>query len=198
MKRLLLILLFAALSLSASAQFGIKAGLLYNNFRGEPSDAYLTNKSRAGFQAGLLYKFQIPLLGLSVQPEILYSESRTDYTHKGPGGVIVDCHVKQRSLFVPINFQFGLDLVMLRPFVQVSPYMRYLLNEESVMADANYLLNRFNYGIGVGGGLDIWRFQVSATCYWDLKKAAHSTLGTGESFAKAKNRGVMISLAYFF
>src|SRR5574344_2119215 len=120
MKRALLILAFLGIALSLSAQLGVKVGATYNRFGGVSDVDYLSNKSRTGFQAGILYKLHLPLLGLAIQPEILYQQSKTDYTPV-QGGVIEVERITQKSLLVPLHFQFGLDLVMLRPFIQISP-----------------------------------------------------------------------------
>ncbi len=199
MKRALLILAFLGIALSLSAQLGVKVGATYNRFGGVSDVDYLANKSRTGFQAGVLYKLHLPLLGLAIQPEILYQQSKTDYTPV-QGGVIEVERITQKSLLVPLHFQFGLDLVMLRPFIQISPYLKYMLGKSKFFSNS-YTTNRLNYGLALGGGIDIWRFQFSASYYWDFKSACHSIVNysAGKApFSQAKNKGVQLALAYFF
>ena len=94
--------------------------------------------------------------------------------------------------------QWGIDLILFRPFLEVAPFVGYGLDSwgdfKSLWKDAG---NRLEYGVGLGGGLQIWRFQISARYNWDFGRIMQTTNLTtalkGADFA-----GATLSLAYFF
>ena len=86
-------------------------------------------------------------------------------------------------------------MFLFRPFLEVAPYAGYCLGynagSDAAASTLSDYLNRLEYGVGVGGGIEIWKIQVSARYVWDVS-----------SFSKimenSKTGGVMISAALFF
>jgi hypothetical protein len=75
----LALLLCMSLTVNAQSSFVVKAGLNFNKLE----DIKINNleqswNSQTGFHAGIGAQYRIPLVGLSFQPEILYSRMRTD------------------------------------------------------------------------------------------------------------------------
>jgi len=91
MKKILLILCLAlGLSQTTNAQlnFGIKGGVNYNNngdvtFSSAGNDVVNGAKSKSGFHAGLWFRGKIPVLGLYLRPEIVYTQVKSEYLYKG-------------------------------------------------------------------------------------------------------------------
>ena len=83
-------------------------------------------------------------------------------------------------LEMPLNVQWGLDLIVMRPFIQVAPCIGYdFLNNTSETAAGHALgtvttdANRLEYGLSVGGGLDILNsFQISVNYNWNFGPVA--------------------------
>lgn len=153
MKKVLFLALISLLFLGSDAysqiRWGVKAGVT-------ASDHFTEYQGGVALQAG------IPLIGLKVQPEILYSYSN----HFG-------------YVQVPVHIQWGLDLILLRPYLAVSPYANFLVHQSKEW------MNRENidYGVGLGAGLDIWKLQLQVQ--YRLSADQYS-------------RGVQYTLAYFF
>ena len=67
------------------------------------------------------------------------------------------------------SFQWGPDLILFRPYVEVCPFAGYGVNG---WGDLKNMWkkdgNRWEYGVGLGGGLQIWRFQVNARYNWNF------------------------------
>ena len=91
----------------------------------------------------------------------------------------------------------------------VSPYVGAVLfgNGSILGADldketVNQFLNRFQYGIGVGAGIYVWRFQVSFKWNWDLNPVFEDEFeirGARVDFdSDSKFSGGELSLAFFF
>ena len=63
--------------------------------------------------------------------------------------------------------------------------------------------NRFEWGVGIGGGIDIWRFQIAARYNWNFGRIMDATIdqlkeASVEGLRSANFNGVTLSLAYFF
>ena len=96
--------------------------------------------------------------------------------------------------------QFGLDLVLLRPFIVVSPYIQY-----AIKSDAQILnqpvddINRFDYGVGLGAGLDLWKLQITGKYNWGLGKLKSANNTTwNHKYENAKFQGFQLSVGFFF
>lgn len=138
-------LLLGSLNLEAQPRYGVKAGYSY-----------------PGFLAGVAVNFDLPI-GFAVQPEVQYMQKVMNMGSLGTWNL---------GFVEPgVGLQYGLDLVLLRPFVAVTPFL-------SIPTEPDMSLN---YGVGVGGGLDIWHFQIHAQYKWS------------ELY-----EGFEIALAYFF
>lgn len=195
MKRiLLLVTAFMLLSIQGFSQFGIKGGLNFNsdeNFK--LKDVKFENKT--GYHVGILYKAKIPLIGIAIQPELLYSQSNTSIKNASTNG-----DIKVSQLQLPVSLQWGIDLVLLRPYLQAVPYIGYLLNSKLDIAGNNLDIDnpKFRYGIGLGAGLEIWKFQISGKYNWDLGSVAEFNFDEVKNLKQNKNKGFELSLALLF
>ncbi|MFA5325658.1 MAG: porin family protein, partial [Bacteroidales bacterium] len=103
-------------------------------------------------------------------PELLYNVSGSKI------GENIDW--VQGYLQLPVNIQWGIDLMICKPYIQVSPFVGYCLSNTlsvtGVSADTNLFdyisdnLDRFDYGVGIGAGLELWKLQVSAKYIWNF------------------------------
>jgi len=154
------LVLFITLGLSAQTSFGIKAGLNFDNMK--VKDVQLKNNNSTGWHAGVLLNIKLPL-GLALQPEVLYSVKSLGWKN------YQDSEAKLKYIEVPVNLQWGIDLILLRPFVMASPYFSYLL---SVGSSKNKWegVKEVDYGFGLGIGVDIWKLQVTGKYNWGFGK----------------------------
>ncbi|MCE5321501.1 MAG: PorT family protein [Bacteroidales bacterium] len=219
MKKLFTLVL-ALIIVSASfgqTKFGVKAGLNFNKLtdvtQGGSTDEIWN--SQTGYHVGLAVQFKVPFLGLAVQPELLYNTVKSSPTTptllqiNNPlynGGVIsqpvalATNEVQMDYIMLPVNLQFGIDLVLLRPFVVVSPYIQYAIQSgarlESQPIDD---INRFDYGLGLGVGLDLWKLQIMGKYNWGLGKLKSANNTTwNEKYENAKLQGFQLSVAFLF
>lgn len=172
MKRLLLTGILCLLGVLASdvadaqCNFGITGGGTFSSLQGVTSS--VTN-----YHAGITCRFDLPA-GFSIQPSVLYNVKGAvfqDVTME----TLKDVDLSVGYVEIPVAFQWGPDLLLFRPFLDVSPYVGYGVNNsvrgtggaEGVsqvmeLDDAwdGEGLSRWEYGVGLGIGLDIWKFQV--------------------------------------
>lgn len=190
---LALLILLAAGS-EARAQFGIKAGTYTTNLN-KLEDYKLEDNT--GFNAGVLYKFQLTPF-FAVQPELIYVSKNA---------CIKDKATNRREKFnteylqLPVSLQYGLNLVIIRPFFQIVPYVTYAVGKDFTVHDFWNDKNRFNSGIGLGGGVDLWKFQLGLRYNWDFSKSGKKVGSDDTMYSQyklSKGRALEFSFAYIF
>lgn len=139
---------------------------------------------------GVAYRFDLPV-GFEVQPALLYNV-------KGAKLTFADAGLGVGYLELAVSVQWGADLILFRPFVDVTPFVGYGLNGTGgLKALWKEHGNRFEYGVGLGGGLQVWRFQLAARYNWNLGSVMKGD-GFGGSLRDASFNGTTLSLAFFF
>ena len=60
--------------------------------------------------------------------------------------------------------------------------------------------NRFEYGIGIGGGVDFWKFQLQVKYNWNIGQLARNTdrIEAGGAVRMGNYRGLEVNLVFFF
>ena len=199
---LVLALIFAAAP-KASAQFGVKAGIYTSHFSDVKKDDFKL-KDNVGFQAGVLYKMHVTP-GFVVQPELLYVEKRATLVNPDAAGATYNRREMNLSYMqLPVSLQYGPNLVVARPFVQVVPYLSYAMGKSADVGNWRDI-NRVAGGIGLGAGVDVWKLQFNVRYNWDITKIGdgEKTDGTtreamGQNWRASKGRAVEFSVAITF
>ena len=202
MKRLFATVLAAlalcCISASAQAKWGVTAGLNFNTSKFSEIDV----KAKTGWSAGATCLVDLPL-GFSIQPSLLYHQKGANITNE----------IAQNMGFIelPVSVQWGPDLLVFRPFLDVTPYIGYALSNEVTTSLADFKFSswqgkeRFEYGLGIGAGINVWKLQVIARYNWnfgslynvegwdDIKSELKGLSADNENFG-----GVTLSLAFLF
>lgn len=168
MKRLLAIAaLSAVISIfagNASAQGTvIKGGFNYSRFTPEVPGGY------NGWYAGIAYQ-TYSRAGFSFQPELIYRVN---------GASLSDAStLRMNYIEIPFNIQWGVDLLVAKPFIFASPFVGYnlssLISTDGSLADISVrdAVSDINYGVGAGFGINVWKLQLSAKYNWQFGKVA--------------------------
>ena len=156
MKRIVALVAAVAASLvlaaGARAQFGIVVGLTSSSVKMASSDAISL------YHAGVTGK--IPLgSGFAIQPSLLYQVKGANVGHLDTA-TDEDFKVKTGYVELPLNFQWGPQLAAFRPFVFGEPFIGYQITStdrgnEHIRDWAKQAKNKFEYGVGLGAGLEI-------------------------------------------
>lgn len=210
MKRILIaavaFLMMFSVQSSAQVRWGVTGGVNFNTSKFKE----LAVEAKAGWNAGLTCLVDLPL-GLSLQPSLVYNQKSTNLT----GSVV------QNMGFVelPVSVQWGPDLLLFRPFVDVTPYVGYAISNKAYGTvvsrpdRAGGLLDysswegkeRFEYGLGIGGGINVWKLQIIARYNWnfgslynvegwnDIKDHFHDLNADNENFG-----GLTLGLSFLF
>lgn len=212
-----------SISLPANAQvkFGVKGGLNLTNLSGDVvADIKDALSTYTGFNVGVALHVGLPF-GFAIQPEVLYTQSGSKIKMLPEGGFFHDLLEDINTRFVvgniqiPVGIQWGIEVGPVRPFVQAVPYISFPIShvykidvggEISKKELANDLFSSFDYGIGLGAGVDIWKLQASLKYNWALgsfvKVNEQNTQEIidqlGVDLKGTKLSGLEISVAFFF
>lgn len=185
MKRFIIVITLCVMTFwgshtSMARGFGITGGASFTGIRDVSSG--LTT----GYHAGLTYKVALPF-GFAIQPSVLYHVKGS--LVKAP---IVNQEVhdvlKTGYVEVPVSIQWGPDLILFRPFLDVTPFVGYGV-QNNITWDG---FQRLEYGMGLGVGLDIWKLQLVGRYNWNFGPL-YSAAGDDYNFG-----GVTLSLSYLF
>lgn len=200
-----------SLSLKANAQdfrFGIKAGINVSNVTGDIRNDFSKDvlKAYTGFHAGAVFNIAFGKF-FAIQPELIYSQNGVRFDDKSLISALAQ-NVSVGSIQIPIGLQFGYRFGNLfRPFVTAVPYVGYAVShgiksDVITKEDLKDVWNKFDWGVGVGAGVDIWKFQVVAKYNWALgnlvKDIDNKFKDFTEDFQKSKIAGLEISVAFLF
>lgn len=196
----LAVIMLSGISASAQTKWGVTGGLNFNTSKFSEVDV----DARTGWSVGGTCLVDLPL-GFSLQPSVVY--------HKKEMNIADVITQSMGYVEVPVSVQWGPDLLAFRPFVDVTPYIGYALSNEFSASVAGLDFSdkgwkgkeRFEYGLGLGAGVNVWKLQVIARYNWnfgtlynvegwdDIKPHLKDLKATSENFA-----GVTLSVAYFF
>ena len=202
MKRFLTLVAAVAASMilaaGAHAQFGFLVGLTSSSVKMASSDAISL------YHAGLTYKIDLPS-GFAIQPAVLYQVKGANVGQLGTA-TDEDFKVKTGFVEVPLGLQWGPHLAAFRPYVFAEPFVGYRVSStdrgnESFQAWASQAKNKFEYGFGLGAGLEISdHLQLSVQWFNKLGTMFSKPEETGtESLEKVNNfEGIKFSLAILF
>ena len=181
-----------------AGDFGVTGGASFTGLKDVSKDM------TTGYHAGITYKFHLPL-GFAIQPSLLYHLKSSTVDLALQTGSLAGLDVGYLEL--PVSFQWGPDLLLFRPFFDVSPFVGYALNNDIRHASARGVvetmknkwdgINRLEYGLGIGGGLEIWKIQIVARYNWNFGQL-FETRSRAISFNDKNFGGVTLTAAILF
>lgn len=203
MKRIVLTVLVCVAALVCATEmkaqkYGVLGGATFSSLRG------IENSSSTGWNAGATVQFRLPL-GFSIQPSLIYNSKVSELDAS-----LASTGLSVGYLELPVSFQWGPDLLIFRPFLDVSPYIGYALSSKvsagTSMTQKEWKtsnLQRFEYGLGLGGGIEVWRFQVTCRYNWNLGSLFNDAgkidfPHVEDAFVNNNFGGVTLSLAFLF
>lgn len=201
MKRILSLMAAVAASLllavSAQAQFGFLVGLTSSSIKMSQDDAISL------YHAGLTCQFDLPY-HFSLQPVVLYQVKGANVGHLDTAS---DQDFKLKTGFVEFGLgtQWGPRLAAFRPYVFTEPFIGYRVSspdkgDETSQDWVKRAKNHFEYGIGLGAGLEIAdHIQLSAQWFNNLGAMFSSSEAGSEPLENVRNfEGIKFSLAILF
>lgn len=189
------VIILSTLSLTSQAQsvlsmlpidFGVKAGVNINNIDvDDVESSVLDVDSHAGYHLGV--QARVTLGPIFVQPELLYSRSKAEYSFSGETTDVtsnsIDLPVMVGLKFGPARVGGGLSFALMDD-ISADDISDVSIAKESV---SSYL---------IGVGVDLFSFTLDARYVKSLGSAAQTLLGT--TVAEVKSSYYQISVGYMF
>lgn len=171
-----ILLLCFAVAANAQFRFGVKGAINFNDYKTKS----ISLDNRTGWQAGIMARFTLPIVGIGVQPEALYTYKSTK----------VEGETAHTSyLQVPINATWSFGIGNLGAFINAGPYFSYAIDLDKKLKDA---AEKFDWGLGIGAGLDIGKIHAGVRYDWGLQNIAKN------DDQNIKNKAFSIFVGYFF
>ena len=205
MKKILTFVVLMASTFAAQAQIGVMGGFTSSSTTVNTKEIMENAKNISLYHAGVFYKFNIGA-GFVVQPSLAYQMKGASLSQNIEGK---DVKVAAQSIDTKTGFielsapvQWGLDLMLFRPFAFVEPFIGYGITA------AKDVKNKLEWGFGVGGGVEIaghlqlsvqW-FKNLGTLYNDGKIDGEAVLTTfKDNYKNIENyTGVKVTLGILF
>jgi len=188
---------------SLSPKFGLKAGFnLANLYVDEVKD----ENFKAGFNAGVYAKLPVTR-GLSIQPELLYSNKGAKLTYDLPNILGGDGEYRFNLHYVELPVMAVINVV--KNFnIHAGPYVSYLaganvtrLDDDNDINDITELeadnFNRIDYGLAGGIGFDFQNLTLGARYNYGLREIGESGF-SGEVTRNSKNSVINVYLGIAF
>lgn len=173
-KVLVAILLVVGMSQYSEAQlqFGVKAGVNYNSdsFKDVSNDVLNGAESRTGYHAGIWLRAKLPVVGLYLRPEIVYTELSNNVNYLRTG-VPTKTDFTFRKIDVPVlvgKKVFGIGNVF------AGPSFQYIMSSDFGFSDLSEIsTEEFSLGIQLGFGIEFGRLGVDVR--WERGLSATET-----------------------
>lgn len=181
MKKVILVI-FLALGLSqvsnGQIQFGLKGGINYNSnsIKESGQDVFDGAKSKTGYHAGVWLRFKIPVIGLYLRPELVYTNLENEVYYKTAAKTTT--HNFQK-LDIPVLLGkkiFGIGNVY------IGPSFQYILDSDFSVSDISSVDgDGFTVGLQFGGGLEFGRLGIDVRwerAFSDVESSFVGNLGS--------------------
>lgn len=169
---------------------GIKGGVNLSNLGGDIDDT----KAKAGFNAGLVMDIDIPLTSFGVTTGLELTTKGAKIDEEG-----IDANMNAVYLQLPIHANYKLSVAPATKVIfHAGPYFAYgvggksKFNGEKENTFSKDGFDKFDFGLGVGAGLQVWKFGVDLGWDFGLKNIS------GDSDVKVRNQNAYLSFSYRF
>lgn len=197
----LVIALFVILGTSqftnAQVAFGIKGGINYNSssIKDVSANVFSGAEGKAGYHAGIWLRFKIPVIGLYLRPELVYTQLDNNITYTPTGGLAKATSYSFNKIDIPVLLGkkvFGFGNIF------AGPSFQYLLKSDFAFSDLKEVKsNGFTVGIVTGAGVEFGKLGIDVR--WEKSFSNIQTFFldnvTNVNFDTRVNQ-IIISLSY--
>lgn len=144
---------------TAQVHFGIKGGINYNSnsIQYVSKDVFDGAKSSAGYHAGIWLRFKIPVIGLYLRPELVYSNLKNTLQYDN-GLVQKNTTFSFQKIDIPVLL--GKKILGIGN-VYIGPSFQYVLDQDFSINDIpNVKGDGFTLGLQLGGGIELGRLGL--------------------------------------
>ena len=218
MKKILTLLVAVLATASvAHAQFGIIGGFTSSKTSIDTKNISENFKGVSLFHAGTAYKVKLPL-GFAIQPALTYEMKGANLEQvKSINEGLSSLSTKAGYIQLGAGIQWGIDLLVARPFLLVQPFFGYQVTGSEKLNVLNSsgeeynnffktAKNKLEYGFELGGGVEVVKhIQVSVVWFknlgylYDGDKITDVGAAVIGAYKDTKNySGIKVSVGIFF
>ena len=200
MKKVILILCLAlGFSQFSNAQiaFGVKGGVNYNSnsIKNVSENVFSGAKSKTGYHAGIWLRFKIPVVGLYIRPELVYTnlENEVSYTNAASTTTATTYNFQKIDIPVLIGKKiFGVGNVF------IGPSFQYILDSDFGFSDISDLeTSGFTAGLQFGGGIELGKLGIDVRWERAFSGVESSFVGTtGNVNFDTRVNQIIVGLSY--
>ena len=198
MKKILLVMLVALMGISVSdakVRFGIKAGVNVTHLSANMGT--FDKNNRAGWTAGLMTEFQLPLVGLGVDLSAMYARMNSELNDLMIDGEEITPN--KNFLIIPVNLKYKISIPMvgniIAPYIFTGPSFGFKLDKNTI---DDFKTKTFQAVWNVGLGLELIRhIQVGASYGFGLNDILKNVYSSADP-VKYYNNYWTITAAYLF
>ncbi|QXP73838.1 porin family protein [Tenacibaculum sp. HL-MS23] len=164
MKKVILVvfLLIGTQLTQAQIQGGVKGGINYNSdsFSDVKDDVFEGAESKTGFHAGAWLRFNLPLTGLYLRPEIVYTQLSNKVIYKQNTGSIQNRTTTYEFQKIDIPVLVGMKFLKVA-HVFAGPSFQYILDSDFDIADLKQVdSDGFSVGVQFGAGIELGKLGL--------------------------------------
>jgi hypothetical protein len=162
MRKVILILCVAftcSQTLTAQKDFGIKGGVNYNNngdatFSSTGGDVIQGAESKSGFHAGLWFRGKVPIIGLYIRPELVYTQVKREYIESESNSSNYEFSKIDVPILLGKNF-LGFATAF------IGPSFQYILNDDFEFSEVTTDdFDKFSVGVQMGLGIEFGNLGI--------------------------------------
>lgn len=202
MKKVLLILCLTLVSQISTAQiqFGVKGGINYNSdsFNNVKEDVFSGAKGNAGFHAGLWFRGKIPIIGLYIRPEFVYTQLKNEVTY-WPKGLTNSVNTTYTFQKIDVPILIGKKFLgFANAFV--GPSFQYILDSDFGISNLEKVeISNFSVGLQFGAGVEFGRLGIDVRWERSLSDAETTFVDNqngGDINFDTRTNQVILGLSY--
>ena len=175
MKKNLVILMLALMASPVlNAGNGVRFGLLGGFTSSSTNVEKMELSSVSLYHAGAALQVPIwPAFAMQFQLQYQVKGATLDKMDTSPAS-LRSLETQVGYLELPVQFQLRIPLPVVRPYLFGEPFVGYALNmntkslQEEIKDFDKANISRMEYGLGLGGGVEFWKMQVSARYFWNF------------------------------
>lgn len=197
MKKVILILCLAfGFSQISNAQvaFGVKGGVNYNSnsIKAVGTDLFEGAESKTGYHAGIWLRFKIPVVGLYIRPELVYTNLENEVKYITTSKT-TSYNFQKIDIPVLIGKKiFGVGNVF------IGPSFQYILDSDFSFSDISDVeTSGFTAGLQFGGGIELGKLGIDVRWERAFSGVESSFVGTtGNVNFDTRVNQIIVGLSY--
>ncbi len=200
-KAILIVFLFlGGMQLAQSQiQFGIKGGINYNSdsFQEVQTDVLEGAKSKTGFHAGIWTRIKLPVIGLYIRPELVYTSLKSEISAKNSNEIAT---YDFQKIDVPVLLGKKIFKVA---HIFAGPSFQYIIDGDFNLQSATDLTtdtSGFTVGLQLGAGVELGKLGLDVRWERTFSDTESTLVGNGSPNVKFDTRvnQIIVGLSYRF